>query len=80
MPSYLKDTSSHSRPINAHSETVASKPFFRVPWRHCRCLIPADGFYEWRPPAAQGPQKRSARKQPYWIRKQDHGLFWLGGL
>lgn len=80
VPSWLNDTSSHSRPINARSETVANKPFFRGPWRHRRCLIPADGFYEWRPTADQAPQKRPARKQPYWIRRQDHGLFWLGGL
>nr|WP_231594728.1 SOS response-associated peptidase [Synechococcus sp. CBW1107] len=59
---------------------MASKPFFLGPWRPRRCLIPADGFYEWRPPDTQGPQTRSARKHPYWIRRQNHGHFWLGGL
>ncbi len=64
VPSWLKDTTSHSRPINARSETVASKPFFRGAWRHRRSLIPVDGFDEWRPLAAQAPQKTSARNQP----------------
>jgi putative SOS response-associated peptidase YedK len=68
VPSWLKDSSGKARPINARSETVAEKPFFRGPWRHHRCLLPADGFYEWR------------QKQPYWIRRQDGGLFWLAGL
>ncbi|PZV20083.1 MAG: hypothetical protein DCF18_14740 [Cyanobium sp.] len=50
VPSWLKDTRGKSRPINARSETVSQKPFFRGPWRHHRCLLPADGFYEWLPP------------------------------
>ncbi|WP_094556900.1 SOS response-associated peptidase [Synechococcus sp. 1G10] len=68
VPGWLKDTHGKSRPINARSETVSQKPFFRGPWRHHRCLLPADGFYEWH------------QKQPYWIRRQDGAAFWLGGL
>ncbi|WP_416233174.1 SOS response-associated peptidase family protein [Cyanobium gracile] len=49
VPSWLKDTRGKSRPINARCETVSEKPFFRGPWRHHRCLLPADGFYGWRP-------------------------------
>jgi putative SOS response-associated peptidase YedK len=45
-PSWLKDTHGKSRPINARSETVSQKPFFRGPWRHHRCQLPAGGFYE----------------------------------
>ncbi|MCP9818373.1 SOS response-associated peptidase family protein [Synechococcus sp. Cruz-9H2] len=52
-----------SRPIIARSETVASNPFCRGARRLRRCLIPADGFYEWLPPPANDPQERSARKQ-----------------
>ena len=80
MPSWLKDTRGKSRPINARSETVSQKPFFRSPWRHHRCLLPADGFYEWRPPPEGEGHGPKGKKQPYWIRRQDGAPFWLGGL
>ena len=49
--------------IKARSETVADKPAFRHAFRKRRCLIAADGFYEW--------QKTGAKKQPYYIRMRD---------
>lgn len=52
------------RPFNARRETVAEKPSFRGAWRHRRCLIPADAFYEKR----------------FTIRRRDGALFWLAGL
>jgi len=73
VPSWSRDPLGLRRPINARSETVADKPFFRGPWRHRRALIPADGFYEW--------QKRSdGSRQPWLFRPRSREPFWLGGL
>jgi putative SOS response-associated peptidase YedK len=47
IPSWAKDTSMGARLINARSETVAEKPAFRQAFTQRRCIIPADGFYEW---------------------------------
>jgi len=58
--------------INARAETVAEKPAFRSAVRHRRCLVPADGFYEWR--------KVSGGKQPYLIRFADGSPFAFAGL
>jgi putative SOS response-associated peptidase YedK len=59
--------------INARGETVATKPSFRTAFRRHRCLIPANGFYEWMP-AADG------RKQPVLIAMKDGGVFAFAGL
>ena len=73
LPAWSRDPRGLRRPINARSETVAEKPFFRGPWRHRRALIPADGFYEW--------QKRSdGSRQPWLFRLRSGEPFWLGGL
>jgi putative SOS response-associated peptidase YedK len=58
--------------INARADTVATKPAFRKAFRRRRCLIVADGFYEWK--------KLDGGKQPYYIRLQDGRLFALAGL
>jgi len=58
--------------INARAETVAEKPTYRQAFRQRRCLIPADGFYEWR--------KIDDRKQPYFIGLQDGAPFVFAGL
>jgi putative SOS response-associated peptidase YedK len=58
--------------INARSETVAEKAAFRWAFRKSRCLIPADGFYEW--------QSVTGRKQAYHITFKDHRLFAFAGL
>ena len=71
VPGWSKDLSG-VKPINARAETVFEKPMFRTGIRRRRCLIPADGFYEWR---AGG-----ARKQPYWIGMADASLFAFGGI
>jgi putative SOS response-associated peptidase YedK len=47
VPSWCKDPRTATRPINARSETVASKPTFREPFRYRRCLVPMTGFFEW---------------------------------
>lgn len=72
VPGWAKDPSVASRLINARAETVAEKPAFRHALRRRRCLIPADGFYEW--------QQRGGRKQPMRIVRRDGGLFAFAGL
>ena len=72
IPSWAKDPSMGARMINARAETLSEKPAFRAAWRRRRCLIPADGFYEWR--TVEG------RKQPYRIRFEDGGVFAFAGL
>ena len=58
--------------INARSETAATKPTFRKPLRERRCLILADGFYEWK--------REGSRKQPYYIKLRDGEPFAFAGL
>src|SRR5262249_35050656 len=58
--------------INARSETVADKPAFRAAFKQRRCLIPADGFFEWLPV--------NGKKQPYYICRQDGHPFGFAGL
>ncbi len=58
--------------INARCETAARKPWFRAAFRDRRCLVLADGFYEWK--------KLGARKQPYYIRLRDESPFAFAGL
>lgn len=72
VPHWAKDPKSAYRMINARAETVADKPSFRVAFRRRRCLIPADGYYEWK---ATG-----SRKQPYFIHMTDGRPFCFAGL
>jgi putative SOS response-associated peptidase YedK len=73
VPSWAKDVAIGARLINARAETVAEKPSFRDAYRRRRCLIPADGFYEW--------QKRSGgAKQPYLITLEDQQPIAFAGL
>jgi putative SOS response-associated peptidase YedK len=72
IPSWSKDINIGSRMINARSETVAEKPSFRAAFKRRRCIIPADGFYEW--------QKRDGGKQPMFIHATDKRPFALAGL
>ena len=60
--------------INARAETAADRPAFREAMKRRRCLVPADGFYEWQ------KQEGSKRKQPYLIRMKDDRSFAFGGL
>jgi putative SOS response-associated peptidase YedK len=75
VPSWAKDRSIGSRLINARAETVQSKPAFRRAFAHRRCLLPADGYYEWQQPASKG-----GVKQPYFICRGDGGPLALAGL
>ena len=61
VPHWAKDKNIGFRMINARSETLDRKPAFKTPFRHSRCLVPADGFYEWIKPAAKGQAKQPMR-------------------
>jgi len=72
VPHWAKDIAIGARLINARSETVADKPAFRDAFRKRRCLVPADGFYEWR--------SEGGRKQPFRIGMKGGALFAFAGL
>jgi putative SOS response-associated peptidase YedK len=72
VPFWADDLGIGARMINARSETAAEKPAFRAAFRRRRCLVLADGFYEW--------QKQNGAKQPYYIRMEDKGTFAFAGL
>ncbi len=74
IPSWAKDPIIGKRMINARGETLAEKPFFRGSFKYKRCLIPADGFYEWQ------PQPKSKTKIPHFIYLQDRKSFAFAGL
>lgn len=72
VPFWAKDPAIGSRQINARAETVPEKPAFRAAFRHRRCLIPAQGFYEWK---AAGKTR-----EPYFIQRTDGAPLALAGL
>jgi putative SOS response-associated peptidase YedK len=72
VPYWADDLKIGNRMINARSEGVADKPAYRYSFRKQRCLIPTDGFYEWK--------KEGKLKQPYHIRRKDRGPFAFAGL
>lgn len=76
VPFWAKDPKMGYRLINARSETVAEKPAFRQAFARRRCLIVADGFYEWQVPEPQG----NKQKQPFYFHPQDRQPFGFAGL
>lgn len=72
VPSWAKDPKIGNRMINARLETAAEKPSFRRAWAKRRCLLPADGYYEWY--AGEGP------KQPFYIHRPDGHSLAMAGL
>ncbi|MEA3456181.1 MAG: SOS response-associated peptidase [Campylobacterota bacterium] len=70
IPHWMKEKKAVS--INARAETLSQKPSFREPFKHKRCLIPVNGFYEWK-------QERD-HKVPYWIYSKESDFFALAGL
>ncbi|WP_068787002.1 SOS response-associated peptidase [Paenibacillus phocaensis] len=72
VPSWAKEDKIGGSMINARAESLTEKPAFRKLLTSRRCLIPADGFYEW--------QQRASGKQPYRIVMKDGGLFSFAGL
>ncbi|WP_370249519.1 SOS response-associated peptidase [Nocardioides sp.] len=79
VPSWAKDPAIGSRMINARRETVAEKPAYRRAFQRRRCLLPADGYFEW-----YATEQRTAsgkpRKQPFFIRPADGGVLAMAGL
>lgn len=73
IPFWAKDPSIGNRMINARAETVAEKPSFRNAYKKRRCLVVADGFYEWKKEAS-GP------KQPFYVRLKEGEVFAFAGL
>jgi putative SOS response-associated peptidase YedK len=87
VPSWAKDPKIGSRMINARVETVHKKPAYRRAFARRRCLLPADGFYEWQPIKNDKSDKNDkngktgqTRKQPYFIHPADGQVMALAGL
>jgi putative SOS response-associated peptidase YedK len=72
IPSWAKDPSMGARMNNARAETVAEKPAFRAAFKRRRCLIPVDGWYEWK--------EEGGRKQPYFLHLGENELASLAGV
>jgi putative SOS response-associated peptidase YedK len=72
VPHWSKEQKTKYSTINARIESVAEKPTYRTPFKRRRCLIPADGFYEWK--------KVEGNKIPHHIRMKDGGVFAFAGL
>ncbi len=79
LPSWAKDPRLASRLINARVETVTEKPAFRRAFAARRCLLPADGYFEWYP-TSRTTASGKPLKQPFFIRPKDHGLVAMAGL
>lgn len=78
VPSWAKDVKIGARMINARVETVHEKPAFRRAFARHRCLLPADGFYEWQ--QVKNPATGKTHKQPYFIHPEDDQVMALAGL
>ncbi|GGO77296.1 SOS response-associated peptidase [Nocardioides deserti] len=79
VPSWAKDISIGNRMINARMETVAEKPAYKRAFAKRRCLLPADGYFEWYP-TQQTTKAGKPLKQPFFIRPQDGGTLAMAGL
>ncbi|MEV8635955.1 SOS response-associated peptidase [Streptosporangium sp. NPDC051023] len=79
VPAWAKDPSIGSKMINARVETVAEKPSFRKAFAERRCLLPADGYYEWAV-LENGGTAGKPKKQPYFIRPADGGVMAMAGI
>ncbi len=79
VPSWAKDPGIGSRMINARMETVAEKPAYKRAFAVRRCLLPADGYFEWYP-TSQLTAAGKPRKQPFFIRPRDGGVLAMAGL
>lgn len=74
IPAWAKDPAIGLKTINARSETAATRPAFRAAFRRSRCIVPANGFYEWQ------AQPGRTRKQPYYVRPAHEPFFGFAGL
>jgi putative SOS response-associated peptidase YedK len=76
LPGFAKDPRAFPLLVNASAETLAIRPSFRAALKRRRCLVIADGFYQWR----RGGGRRGAPKRPYLVRPVDRGLMGFAGL
>ncbi len=72
LPHWAREATLGTRLINARCETASEKPAFRHAFRHRRCLVPVDGFYEW--------QRLGTGRQPWFIHRRDREPLFLAGL
>jgi len=79
VPSWAKDPSIGNRMINARMETVAEKPAYKRAFAVRRCLLPADGYFEWYP-TEEKTKAGKPRKQPFFIHPVDGGILAMAGL
>jgi putative SOS response-associated peptidase YedK len=83
VPSWAKDPAIGNRMINARMETLAEKPSFKRPFAKRRCLLPADGYFEWYTPEGENVPKTKAgkpQKQPFFIHRADGASLAMAGL
>lgn len=82
VPSWAKERKIGARMINARAETLADKPAFKSVFRKHRCLIPMDGFYEWKAGSADGPLNAKGKpvKQPMFVHRNDGAPLAVAGL
>jgi len=84
VPSWAKDPGIGSRMINARAETLSEKPAYKRAFASRRCLLPADGYYEWYTPSDDSGAPRTAkgkpRKQPFYIHTEDGSSLAMAGL
>jgi putative SOS response-associated peptidase YedK len=79
VPSWAKDPAIGNRMINARMETVAEKPAYKRAFAKRRCLLPADGYFEWYP-TEQLTKSGKPKKQPFFIHPVDGGVLAMAGL
>ena len=72
IPSFAKSAKDGAKRINARAETIASSPSFRTSFSKRRCIVPADGFYEWR--------RTGGRKQPFYLHPPEDAVLAMAGL
>ena len=80
IPSWSKDASSGYKMINARAESLRSKPAYKRAFEKHRCLVPADGFYEWKVIAPPSTPKGRPRKQPVFVHRRDGEPMAMAGL
>jgi putative SOS response-associated peptidase YedK len=80
IPSFAKDAKGAARMINARAETVASSPAFRSSFARRRCIVPSDGFYEWRRTGGPTDGPTGGPKQPFFLHPPEGAVLAMAGL
>jgi putative SOS response-associated peptidase YedK len=80
VPPWARSDPAAKRLVNARAETVAEKPSFRASFRSRRCIVPMDGFYEWRKASGGAPPGERPRKEPYFIHRSDGQQLAVAGI